>query len=328
MALLDIIVTHWNEEWCEGRKFFEMLKMQRGVDWNDVRVLLVQDGEEDNTLDMERIIKVYPFVDTVVYIPHTGVSAARNEGLKCADAEWVMFCDFDDMLYSADSLGRIIASLEQAGDAADMVWSSFWMEMETPEGAWCKKLKEWNTVFIHGKVYRRQFLIDHGIWFSEELTYSEDAMFNALVTMEIDAKRIAKMPETVYMWCYRKGSASNYDGGDAARNLSLYRKRVMVCEAYQERGKIYDARAAAARAMLDYYWELNGRDELAGKTKEEWIRRIRTDISDRWPGAFLQISDSDRAELYRVTKDEAEKRRLIRPGMPTAEEWLRQIGVI
>ena len=28
MALLDIIVTHWNEEWCEGRKFFEMLKMQ------------------------------------------------------------------------------------------------------------------------------------------------------------------------------------------------------------------------------------------------------------------------------------------------------------
>ena len=328
MALLDMIVTHWNEEWCEGRKFFEMLKLQRGVDWHDVRVILVQDGEEENTLDMERIVRNYPFVDTILYIPHGGVSAARNAGLEASDAEWVMFCDFDDCLYSVDSLSRIINSLEQAKNDADLVWSDIWIEMTTSRGVWCKTLKKRNTVFIHGKCYRREFLTDHGIRFDERLGYSEDAMFNALVTMEMDPKRVAKMPEVVYMWCYRKGSASNYDGGDAKRNLDLYLKRVMVAEEYEKRGMKYDARAAAARTLLDYYWELNGKDELPGHEKEEWIRLLQQDVITRWPGAITEISAADRAELYRITKEEAKAKKLLRAGMPAAEEWLRSIGAV
>lgn len=328
MALLDMIVTHWNEEWCEGRKFFEMMKLQRGVDWQDVRVILVQDGEEKNTLDMERITRNYPFVDTILYIPHGGVSAARNAGLEASDAEWVMFCDFDDCLYSVDSLSRIINSLEQAKNDADLVWSDIWIEMTTSEGAWCKTLKKRNTVFIHGKCYRREFLTDHGIRFDERLGYSEDAMFNALVSMEMDPKRVARMPEVVYMWCYRKGSASNYDGGDAKRNLDLYLKRVMVAEEYEKRGMKYDARAAAARTLLDYYWELNGKDELPGHGKEEWIRLLQQDVITRWPGAITEISAADRADLYRITKEEATAKKLVRAGMPAAEEWLRSIGAV
>lgn len=328
MALLDIIVTHRDEHWSDGRKFFEMMKMQRGVDWNDVRVLLVQDGEEDNELETDRIMKIYPFVEAVISIPHSGVSAARNEGLAYAGSEWVMFCDFDDCLYSIDSLGRIICSLEQAGKDADLVWSDFWIEMRTPDHKWCKKLKGWNTVFIHGKCYRREFLIEHDIRFNEELTYSEDAMFNALVAMEIDPKRVAKMPETVYMWCYREGSASNYAGGDAKRNLSLWRKRVLVCEAYDERGRKYDARAAAARTLLDYYWELNGQDSLPGHDRDEWIRLIRKEIISRWPGAMTEISPADRMELLRVTQEEAKAKKLIRKGMKDPDSWLREIGAV
>lgn len=328
MALLDIIITHWKEEWCECRKMFEMLKLQRGVDWNDVRVILVQDGEEDNNLQMDRIMKVYPFVDTVMYIPHGGVSAARNEGLRFSDAKWVMFCDVDDMLYSADSLSRIVCSLEQAGDDADVVWSAFWIEMQTKDGLWCKKLKEWNYVFIHGKVYRREFLLDHGIWFDERLTYSEDAMFNSLVGMEVEQGRTARMPEVVYMWCNRKESLSNYTGGDESRNASLYLKRISLCEEYEKRNRMYDARCAATRALLEYYWELEGQEKLDGHSKEEWIRMIREGIIDRWPNAIMEISPADRKELYQLTKEAAESKKQIRDGMKSAEEWLREIGAI
>lgn len=327
MALLDIIITHYNEPWSDCRKMFEMLKMQRGVEWNEARVILVQDGDDDQ-LDMGRITRVYPFVSMVIQLPKGGVSIARNEGLEYADAEWVMFCDVDDCFYSVDSLNRILESIRQAGEKADLIWSDIWIEMETPEGKWIKRKKEWNTVFIHGKVYRRKFLMDHGIRYDPELCYSEDAMFNALVAMEIDQHRIAKMPETVYMWCFRKGSASNYNGGDAKRNLSLYRKRVKLSEAYQERGRTYDAKAAAVRTLLDYYWELNGQDECAGHTREEWIALLRKDILERWPGAIMDISMKDRAELFRITKEEATAKRYVRDGMPGPEEWLAEIGAI
>ena len=328
MAILDIIVTHRNEEWCVGRKFFEMLKLQRGVEWQDVRVLLVQDGEDGNTLDMGRIMKAYPFVDTVLTIPHGGVSAARNEGLAFSTAEWVMFCDFDDMLYSADSLGRIITSIEQAGEAADQIWSDIWIEGVTEDGRWAKVKKGFNNVFIHGRVYRRAFLEDHGIRFDEELCYSEDAMFNVLCAIEMDPKRIAKMPETVYMWCYREGSASNYEGGDPARNESQYKKRLKTIEAYEQRGIRYEAKANAARMLLDYYWELNGQEQLAGHTKEEWIAMLQRDVISRWPEAIMEISPEDRKMLWRVTREEAEKKGHIRKGMPGAEEWLRSIGAV
>ena len=328
MALLDIVITHRDEEWRVGRKMFEMMKLQRGVREEDFRVILVQDGEEGNPLDMERVMKLYPFVDSVLEIPRGGVSAARNEGLRYADAEWIMFCDFDDCLYSVDSLYRILESIRQARGQADMIWSSFWIEMRTEDGKWIKRQKDFNSVFIHGKVYRREFLTDHGIWFDEELTYSEDAMFNALVIMETTNARIARMPEIVYMWCYREGSLSNYEGGDGTRNLSLYRKRIKLIEAYEARGMTYEAKCSAVRALLDYYWEINGRDDLPGRTKDEWIQAIRGDILEKYKGAVADISVADRAELYRVTREEAKAKKNIRGGMPGVEEWLREIGAI
>lgn len=328
MALLDIVITHAHEPWGIGRKMFEMLKLQRGVEEGDCRVILVQDGPDDQ-LDTARILKQYPFVETLVEQPKGGVSAVRNAGLEESDAEWIMFCDFDDCLYSVDSLYRIIQSLREAGDRADLVYSDFWIEQRTPEGHFTKVLKGWNTVFIHGKVYRRQFLLDRGIRFDEELTYSEDAMFNALVAMEIESSRVAAMPEVVYMWCYREESLSNYTGGDGTRNMSLYRKRIKVCEEYEKRDRLYDAKAAAARALLDYYWEMNGVRKQEGGTVEEWEERIRV-FCQRWPKAMLEISQADRKKLFDVTKEEAFRKRLIYDGitMPRPEDWLRRMGAI
>ena len=328
MALLDIVITHRDEPWGVGRKMFEMLKLQRGVRKGEFRVILVQDGEEGDTLDAARIVRLYPFMETIVDIPHSGVSAARNAGLEEATADWVMFCDFDDMLYSCDSLYRILESIRQAGDRADLIWSNFWIEMAGEGSKWAKREKGFNSVFIHGKVYRRQFLIDHEIRFDEDLSYSEDAMFNALAVMELEAGRVAKMPETVYMWCYRPESLSNYTGGDAKRNIDLYKKRVRVIEAYEQRGRTYDAKCAAVRTLLDYYWEINGKDELPGRTKEEWIGAIREDVVQKYRGAAAEISPNDRAELLRVTREEAIHKRNIREEMPGIEDWLREIGAV
>ena len=327
MALLDIIITHHTEPFACGRKMFEMLKNQLGIRKDDFRVIFVQDGP-DAGIDLGRLQQVYPFTETVITQPQMGVSAARNAGLEEADAEWVMFCDFDDCLYTVDSMYRITESIRQAGEDADLLWSDLWIEMRKKNGDFAKVLKGFNSVFIHGKVYRRQMLTENVIRFDEDLDYSEDAMFNAIVMMTVRPERIAKMPEAVYIWCYREGSLSNYEGGDEKRNLSLYKKRVRTCEAYWTRGDLYNARCAAARAMLDYYWEMNGARPIADEAhREEWLERIRA-IPARWPGALGKIRDEDRRELEKIAREEARQKGFIRDGMPGIRAWLREIRAI
>ncbi len=326
MALLNLVVTHWKEKWADGRKMFEMLKMQKGVTEGEFSVILVQDGENDS-LDIGRITRVYPFVQQIVTIPQGGVSAARNAGLEAADAEWVMFCDFDDCLYSIDSMYRILQSLREAGDQADLVWSDLWIEMVKADGGFTKVLKKWNTVFIHGKVYRRSFLMDSGIRFDTRLSYSEDAMFNALVAMEVLPHRIAKMPETVYMWCYRKESLSNYTGGEVNRARSLFIKRMTLPEEYDRRGMGYEAMTAAARALMDYYWESEGGGKPEAMSQKEWLA-MPLAILAGWPGCIRDITPADRKELYRITKEEAESKGQIREGMKTMQEWMDWIGAL
>lgn len=61
-------------------------------------VMIIDDGSEDNTLD---IVKKYAESDSRVKclsIPHSGAAAARNEALKTINAEYVMFVDGDDLL--------------------------------------------------------------------------------------------------------------------------------------------------------------------------------------------------------------------------------------
>ena len=75
---LDLIVTHYKEPWSVGRKFFEMLAMQRNVNFDDVSVILVNDGEE-NCLD-SGLFMDYPFEVCQMSIQKGGVSKARNAG--------------------------------------------------------------------------------------------------------------------------------------------------------------------------------------------------------------------------------------------------------
>ena len=327
MALLDIIITHYNEKWEDCRGMFEMLRLQRGVDPEEFRVILVQDGGDD-ALDLRRMMKVYPFIAQVAEIPHRGVSAARNYGLSIAESKWIMFCDVDDFLYSTDSLFRILESLKEAGDLADLVYSDFWMEVQTIDGKYGKVKKTRNRVFIHGKCWRREFLQEHHLRFDEELTYSEDALFCETADMEMQAARIAKMPEVVYVWRLRQESLSNYTGGDAKRNLSLYRKRLKLIRAYQERGREYDAKCAALRVILEYYWELNGAKEPAGAKPQTWTAMLQEDVVEKFPRVFYEVSPYDRNYIRDLLEKNAKDHKTFLEGMKPAGEWLAEIGAI
>ena len=53
------------------------------------------------------VSKSFPFEIKYIFNEHKGVSAARNRALDEASAEYVMFCDADDMFYNMCGLNLI-----------------------------------------------------------------------------------------------------------------------------------------------------------------------------------------------------------------------------
>ena len=144
MSYLDIIVPHYQEPWTVGKKFFDMLALQRGVSFQDFRVILCQDGQEGSL--SEDVFRDYPYQVKIVTITHSGVSAARNAGIRAATAPWIAFCDFDDMYSSALSMKVALEGLRKAEkEGMYYLWSRFMEEVNTGEGRCALFKHDWDA---------------------------------------------------------------------------------------------------------------------------------------------------------------------------------------
>lgn len=280
MKLLDLYITHYDEPWEVCRPGFEMLKNQRCVDWDQVRVTLVHDGT--GPFDKGKF-KDYPFEVHQACIEHKGIAGARNWCLDDAQAEWIKWNDCDDFFTSAYSLKGLMSGLEQAADF-DMIWFDVYAEMKGS-----RYLKnERDPVVLHGKAFRRAFIKGHGIRFNEDLTWCEDSAFLSVVEMEIDAARIAKITADcpIYTWIYRPGSLCNRPEIRFENLKSFFRRHVYVAEEFKRRGLMDEYRTMVARIACDSFYTL----EVAGVTED-------TSAHERAVWEYLK---AHRAELLRV----------------------------
>lgn len=254
--MLDIIVPHYTEKWPVVEKFFTMLDMQRGADFSAFRVTVVHDGE--NCPFPEDHFSFRPYAVRELTIPHGGVSAARNKGLLEADAVWVMFCDCDDMFGNPYALRDILAVLP--AQEYDMLWSEFLVEDTRTNGRFILyNRSEQNCVFCHGKIYRRQFLLDNNLFFNTELTFNEDSELNAILLTYLPHQRIGKIKTTMplYIWCWRPDSTTHGTERAAEAVLCHYKRNKNVTEAHRKNLPYKRYCGMVARTCIDAYYALN-----------------------------------------------------------------------
>lgn len=248
--MLDIFITHYNEPWEVGKKAFDMLGLQRCVDWSQIRVTLVHDGVEPFPYSY---FEGYPFTVNQVSIPHSGIAGARNWCIDNSTAEWIRWCDFDDMFSGVYALRTITESLEHA-ENYDMLWHDVFMELH---GARYKKTDR-DPVVVHGKLFRRKFIQDHGLRFNEDLTWCEDSAFLAVLEMEIDNHRIGKITteSPIYVWIHREGSLCNRPEIRYSNLQSFFRRHCYVADEFLKRGLMDPYYTMIGRIMCDSYYTL------------------------------------------------------------------------
>ena len=264
---LDIIITHYNEPYSIVKPAFDMLENQRMVDWNDFRVILVNDGEDCKIPEISQRSFPFPFVELT--IPHKGVSAARNAGLDYSDAEWVMFCDCDDSLSNRYSLSEYITALDNPG--FQIMWSPFYIEIGVDK---TKRftVKKFDQIRLVGKIFDRQFLVDHDLRFCEDLWCGEDMAFMSLLLTIIDGNKNYKVGEIeVSSPLYSvvpHGASVTHDLTKRFRNaVGVYRKQIYMHDEFLRRGYADLGERFIIRAMTDAYFTLCRTDLTDDKTE-------------------------------------------------------------
>ena len=253
--MLDIIITHYKEPYAVGEKLFQIIALQRCVDFEQIRVMVVNDGGQ--RLPEEKL-NALPYPVEQIDIPHSGVSAARNAGIDHAEGRWIMFCDFDDTFASVFSLREILNLLDT--DEYDMLWSRILAEdyVDGKELLYYVPEKQ-RFVFCHGKVYRTQFLKDSGIRFDTSLVFNEDSCFNAVIIAHTPYQRIGEMQSKmpIYAWVRRENSVTNSGREDEA-SYGHFRRNMIVTGEYEgTEDPRYDG--MVTRTVYDTYYMVFGR---------------------------------------------------------------------
>lgn len=202
---------------------------------NDLRpeefeVVVVDDESPDRSL--ERVAewqKKFPNLK-VVSQKNTGISGARNTGLRNAEGEFILFVDSDDWLASGS-----LRHLLRLADHLELDILEFGIEKVGPKGEhlgkfsngtqgkvsngirYYKECRYVNSVF--NKVYRRSFLLQHQLFFIEKI-YVEDFELNTRAFLK--AGRVAGIPDQVYK--YRQSPNS------ITRSADLGKKQKMIAD--------------------------------------------------------------------------------------------------
>ena len=275
-----MIVTHYKEAWSLGKKFFDMLALQRDIRFEDVGVILVNDGEE-NELPAE-CFEGYPCEIHQLSIPHGGVSAARNAGLDASEADWVMFCDFDDSLSSLFSLHLIFCAMQE--EKCNLIRSTFTEETQDKDGVMHLVSHDDDAVFIHGKVMRREFLLKENIRFNPKLTIHEDGFFNVLAyTYGRETEQRIQTP--IYLWAWNGNSVVRKDKSEdfiLDTYSHLMRQRMALTEEFIKRERVDELMKTVAKTVADSYYDFQ---------KHSWrVQRNKAKVerAERWFCAYLK----------------------------------------
>lgn len=205
---LSIVIPRYQETEKAMFPLLSSISTQAGIDFSDVEVIIANDGGGTYNLDHNMSDMFGVEIRQVILPENKGPGVARQAGLDAAHGEYVMFCDADDMLHNAGILGALMQEAEKT--APDMLCSSWLEEIVDENGQYHYITHENENTWMHGKLLRRQFLVQNHIRFHDTLRVHEDSYFLCIAASL--SQRSHYLPVTSYIWKYHPDSITRKDG--------------------------------------------------------------------------------------------------------------------
>lgn len=155
---------------------------------NDIEVTIVNDCcPEGSYQAFVNMFSPYMIIREVRTDENKGLVVARQKGIDSTNNEYITFINVGDFFYSVTALDTLRKAIEETvspekgistGSEYACVTSSFFDEANDS----IIKYPYGYTTYLHGKLYRREFLEKHNVQFSN-IRADEDTSFNTVIRM-------------------------------------------------------------------------------------------------------------------------------------------------
>ena len=177
-------------------KTLDSIKIQKNI--SSFVVVIVRDTGEVYD-DIVNEYKKFYNIRTIDMPENGGPGLARQYGIDNTDSEYIVFIDADDYFYDENSLFNLMDGIKNA----DLGVGNFRYERDNEV-----TIKQKNFVWLHGKIYRRQFLLDNNIRFNDTRA-NEDNGFNRLILFH--KPNIVFIDKLVYVYSENSNSITRKD---------------------------------------------------------------------------------------------------------------------
>ena len=294
---LQILIPQYDETDEVVKPLLDSLAIQQNVDLkNELGVIIVNDGSKIFLSD--ELLNSYPFKVEYYKNEHAGVSATRDACFEHSTADYVMFCDADDMFCNVCGLWLIFREIDNGG--FDSFVSVFVEESRLPDTKEVIYLnREMDSTFVHGKVHKRQYLIDNDIRWNHDLTIHEDSYFNIQCQRLSTNVKYCQVP--FYLWKWRDNSVCRHDPKYILKTfINMLDSSDACAQQFIKKNHISVAKQLITSMIYDCYYTMN---------KKEWLdqenQNYRHDTEVRFKKYYLKYKE------YFDTIDEQEKNQII-----------------
>ena len=278
---LQILVPQYKETDDVIKPLLDSIMVQQNVDFSEIGVIICNDGTDVHLSD--KLINGYPFKIEYYLCDHNGVSATRNACLDKATADYVMFCDADDMFCNVCGLWIIMREMDLNGGFDELV-SVFTEETRNPKTNEVVYInRERDVTFVHGKVHRRKYLINNNIRWNNSLTIHEDSYFNCLcqkLLKEESRGRYCSIP--FYLWRWRDESVCRHDPLYLNKTyVNMLDSNTALINEFLDRGMESDAKFYVVSMIYDAYYSFN-QDRWWSEEGKEYLEPTEKRFKKYW----------------------------------------------
>lgn len=321
MSKLQILIPQYNEDDNTIKPLLDSIAIQQDVNFDDIEVFIGNDGS-DTKLSVD-FLKQYKYRIQYHYFEHARLAATRQKLFELVTAPYVMWCDADDCFISSIALNLI---LNTADTGCDAIICDFVEQAQLPNGKITYIPHHNDSIFVHGKIYRTEFLRENQIKWHPELHEHQDSPFNVLARTCAKETKLCSAP--LYMWCNNSKSISRVNG--------LYHLPMTwphMIDSYQaliddlkDRGFGFQSCYYSKYCLYATYYEMS-HDIWQQEDTAQYRRKTYERLVQFYKKNELLINRCDETStetIIKNTKEWAEKKGNLNEMMPF-DEWLHTI---
>ena len=258
MVKVSIITPVYNVEACIER----CVKSVMNQTCKDFEFILIDDGSQDKSIDIAKsLLEGCDINYRIITQKNSGVSTARNEGIKQAVGEYITFLDSDDyidpefielMTNKAESTKCDVvfcdySEVDADGNVLVKSRTKYLSDFITGKEAGLKQLADEITIGMRSGIYRTSIIKDNNIFFDTKRKYGEDMVF--IVKTLLEANKVISVNKVLAFYVIWSNSVTQ---NVSLKHLDCYYSYVDLLEYIREKGNLQEIEKFLVEYKIPY----------------------------------------------------------------------------